>query len=129
MKNAKFNTGDFVKIVEYGSLMMVSRDTYRKEHAFMIAKEQEYLHMLLYGEVKIFQPIVDNVSKPKNIIEEKNGFFIYDTDPELVDKTGIIKSISRTQGITSYSLEGIKGKSAWYHEKQLELISKNLNYK
>jgi hypothetical protein len=48
--------------------------------------------------------------------------YIYDHQPEIVGKEGIIAQVTMTQGIPSYAIDGIRQKYAWYHEGQLELV-------
>lgn len=59
---------------------------------------------------------------------EDGKYAVEDVSPELIGQEGIVVSKHEIQGIWSYALEGIKGKHAWYDERQLELVSKNNNY-
>lgn len=68
-----------------------------------------------------------NTDHPLNYLGKVEYGYYYDMSPELVGKQGIIEKVSITQGIPQYSLIGIPGKTAWYDEKQLKLISKNPN--
>lgn len=90
MKN-KYNTGDKVKIVKYGSLIWVNKNT----------KEQESSLPLVY---------------------EDENFKWLDLHPEVVGQTGVVSEVSLVQGTPQYAIDGIKGKSAWYYEKQMELL-------
>ncbi len=45
-----------------------------------------------------------------------------DLSPEIIGKVGIIVEAHKTQDIDNYSIHGIKGKTAWYNNNQLELI-------
>jgi len=53
---------------------------------------------------------------------KEEGYKVYDMSPELIGQEGIIVKNINSQGMKQYSLEGIKGKSAWYDEQQLEKV-------
>lgn len=57
------------------------------------------------------------------ILGVSEHFEVRDMSPELVGQEGIVEKSEVTQGRIQYILQGIKGKSAWYDEKQLELIN------
>lgn len=93
----KFGTGDKVKIVNYGAPVWFNK--------------RDKMSKNLWPTIK----------------EDKN-FVMKDMSPEVVGQEGIVKLCALTQeNKPQYSLDGIKGKSAWYEEEQLELISKNPN--
>lgn len=89
---AKFKTGDKVRVIKYGSCWWCSKK----------------------GE--------QNISNKWPIIFEDEDFIFYDPMSELVGKEGIVEKATETQGKIQYVLQGIEGKSAWYSEKQLELV-------
>lgn len=97
-----YNIGDKVRVVEYGSLF------FSFESNFIIPKR--------WNIIKQSDPSIE----PYGVI--------CDTSPELVGQEGIVMQKSDVQGKYCYALEGIKGKFAWYDERQLELVSKNNNY-
>lgn len=55
------------------------------------------------------------------ILKEDDKAIIYDMNPEMIGKEGVVRISSETQGKPEYALE-IQGKQAWYNEDQLELI-------
>jgi hypothetical protein len=61
------------------------------------------------------------------IVKETETYVCYDTNKGIVGNSGIVKDVKETQGFFNYSLSGIKGKSAWYTEDQIEIVSKNVN--
>lgn len=70
-----------------------------------------------------------NFDQPKlsfTLIEEDENVRWLDTSPEVVGQEGIISLVSITQGVPKYAIGGIKGKSAWYNEEQIEMINPNL---
>lgn len=65
-----------------------------------------------------------------HIWETRDGkMMTFDIAPQVIGKEGIIAKVGTTQGIISYSIDGIKGKAAWYHEDQLEMMTPNPNRK
>jgi hypothetical protein len=54
---------------------------------------------------------------------------VFDIAPQIVGKIGIINKVESTQGIHGYSIDGIKGKVAWYNDDQLEMVQANPNRK
>lgn len=63
--------------------------------------------------------------KPDNIITTWGEMVWFDICPEMVGQIGIINKISDG----GFSLEGVKGKVAWYSKNQLKLIKENVNNK
>ena len=57
------------------------------------------------------------------IIQQNSTTIWYDSQKELVGQVGTITSIIISQGILRFSLDGIKGKHAWYDKEQLELTT------
>jgi hypothetical protein len=53
---------------------------------------------------------------------------VIDLMPYLIGEVGIIAKAQTTQGQDKYSIEGIKGMTAWYDNGQLKLIIRP-NYK
>lgn len=123
----KFNIGDKVRIVNYGHPIMVHKDEYQRLQAYFRSMDKAYLNTLLTGNYKVIIEEPDINEKPKNIIQEKDEIIAYDSSPQLVGQEGIIEKATITQGISNYSITGIKGKCAWYHDDQLEMINKNPN--
>ncbi len=71
-----------------------------------------------------------NTSDPKlsfPIVHEDENMIWKDMLPELVGQQGIVSKVTETQGIYNYTIEGIKGKYAWYQEGQMEMVNKNPN--
>lgn len=89
----KFNIGDKVKVIKYGSLMWISKKATIEMEAF-----KDYL---AYSE--------DDKTK------------VIDMYPDLIGKEGIVDSFHESQGSYQYSIYG-PWKHAWYNESQLELI-------
>lgn len=56
-------------------------------------------------------------------IDENGEFRVIDLVPEIVGKIGVIDRATETQTSGQYSIIGIPGKTAWYDDKQLELIN------
>lgn len=93
----KFGIGDKVKIVNYGAPVWFNKRDRMSKNAWPTIKEDKH-------------------------------FVMKDMYPEVVGQEGIVKLCALTQkDEPQYSLDGIKGKSAWYTEEQLELITKNTN--
>lgn len=97
LHETKFKLGDKVRVICYGGLMWQN-----KHH------EPE--------------PIT---SYP--LLSEDENIRVYDTDPGLIGKEGIISKAQKSQGKDQYSIDGIPGKIAWYDNGQLELIKANPN--
>ena len=57
----------------------------------------------------------------KMLSKDKSPYW-YDKSPELVGQEGVIDKVTKTQGNYKYSINGIKGKYAWYDEDQLEKV-------
>ncbi len=95
-----FKVGDKVRIVKYG-------------HWFLIHKSEQALY---------YEAGFTSKQIPDNIIKETENTYWVDMRPELVGQIGTIRTISITQGITSYSLNGIEDKVAWYNADQLEHV-------
>lgn len=96
MDKEYFDTGDKVRVINYGHIM------------WMNTKLTDY-----YND---FTPI-----------KEDGDIKWYDVMPELIGKEGVIEKGICKQGKHQYSLQGVKGKVAWYSNDQLELINKNPN--
>lgn len=92
----KFNVGDVVRIVKYG-------------HWFFLSKRNEDIG---WWKTQTKYPCLN----------EDELSMLFDVNPELVGQTGIVNKVLETQGKYKYSLSGIKGKTAWYSEDQLEPI-------
>lgn len=88
----KFNEGDKVKIVKYGSLLMFNKND----------KANDFL-------------------KQKTVYNENENWITIDMNPELVGQEGIVESFTLVQGKYEYTLKG-PWKCAWYSENQLESI-------
>lgn len=56
------------------------------------------------------------------IIYEDGDLVVKDMYPEIVGKEGVVYQITLTQGKWKYGVTGIRGKSAWYDEQQLEKL-------
>lgn len=85
--------GDKVKIVNYGHAIWISKDS---------------------TDYKIFKD---------KIIYDGGDICTMDIHPELVGQQGVIQNkYKQYDGSFLYALEGIRGKSAWYEEQQLEKI-------
>ena len=92
----KFNIGDKVEIINYGSL-----------HEYM--KDNPPWHRFFEG---------------LPIYKETKDFILYDSDKEIIGKTGIIAKVSGN----SYAIINIPAKYAWYDEDQLKMVRKNPNF-
>jgi hypothetical protein len=92
MEETNFKLGDQVRVVKYGHL--------------------------------IWRNKLETIEFPLRfpIISEDENTLVLDMSPEMVGQVGIINTTSKTQGIDSYSLSGLKGKCAWYNNDQLELV-------
>lgn len=69
-----------------------------------------------------------NIPQPKlslPIVAEDETMVWLDMIPDIVGKTGLVSHVKTTQGVPRYIIDGIKGKSAWYDESQMELVNKN----
>lgn len=95
------NIGDKVKIINYGSLMWVHKE--------------EWKRMIEAGYA--------TTEKPNNLLQEDDTMFIYDPRTEMIGKIGIIIEKTIVQGRNQYALELEGGnKVAWYFDNQLKLI-------
>lgn len=94
----KFQKGDSVRIVKYGSLLMESKT-------------------------------IDFKRPQSNVVHENKKYRWVDVNPELLGQKGIVSEVSTSQGKTSYAIEGIKGKYAWYDEQQLEAVKTKKAFK
>lgn len=92
MAEPRYKIGDRVKIIKFG-------------HPFWVTKE----------ELKVFP-----TSRPPLYEDETRSWF--DMSPEIVGKKGVVSKVTVTQGVPKYTIEGIKGKHAWYTENQMEKI-------
>jgi len=61
------------------------------------------------------------------IIDIDGNTKVKDVSPELVGKEGIVYEVNFCQGRYSYALKRMEGKTAWYDEKQLEMVNMNPN--
>lgn len=118
MTTSKFKPGDKVKIVKYGSLYWESKEERRK--------------MFEAGYITI--PI------PQNIVSENESHYWLDMNPEIVGQIGTIQGCygdlygyasdtdydENLRRSRQYSITGIRGKSSWYNEDQLELVKYNI---
>lgn len=97
MKNRELRIGDTVKVIGYGGIVWWSK----------VEWERAKTNGMTY------------LDKPSNIIKEDDNYYWTDICPKVVGQIGRIASMS---GDNNYSLEGIKGKTAWYVREQLELL-------
>lgn len=102
MNELKFKTGDKVKIVKYGSLLWIHKDS----------EDLKY-----YTDYPVLQ-IKDNI-------------VTMDMKSEYIGKIGIVEKGEIVQGREQYALQPINKedniKHAWYDAEQLELVSINPN--
>jgi len=96
----KFLIGDRVRVVNYGGLA--------------------------WHSVKDWKRMFDQKSvsdeTPPNLLKEQEDLYVYDINPSIVGKEGVVREVDLTQGKFKYALDGIAGKSAWYDDQQLEKI-------
>jgi hypothetical protein len=98
-KTPKYKEGDKLKVINYGHPIWSSKKEWQKAHESGLANE-----------------------KPSNIIYETEDYYVWDMTPSVIGQSGIVKTAMVTHGVPAYSIDGIKGKSAWYDEQQLELV-------
>jgi hypothetical protein len=135
MKEQKFKPGDRVRVIKYGHPIWISKamwtDMAQAEAHF---KEAEYE---LWSGSPPETPIQPK-EKPDNILSEDGNIWTVDMRPEIVGREGIVKGSyadmiesgdpryaggSRDErNQSTYIVDGIPEKSAWYDEQQLELI-------
>lgn len=102
MANKKFNIGDKVRVINYGSKTWFNKSEFKKE---------------------------DFVNKDYcNFLGENDNSLFVDFLHKIIGQEGIINGWTKTQDIVQYSIEGIPRKCAWYDEEQLEIVNKNPNY-
>jgi hypothetical protein len=98
MKNStintpKFNTGDLVKIVNYGHLLWDHKNSGFNYHKYF------------------------------PILKEDDTTYYLDTMPDLAGKLAVVEDISEVQGKFLYSLKILgKSRMSWFNEDQLEGI-------
>lgn len=121
----KFNIGDKVKVINYGSLMFINKSNYKEESKFFNQLGAKLEWSLLTGETLSEDRLskIEGEDKPKNILSETDIYWTCDSNPELIGQKGVVTKVGGFQGqenyIYQYSIEGI---GAWYNESQLELI-------
>ena len=96
--------GDTVEVVIYGHLISWSK--------------REWKELLEAKDTFVTR------QEPPNIIDQDEDFWHCDISPELVGQQGVVSRTSTSGSTRRYALNGIKGKTAWYDDKQLKLISK-----
>lgn len=127
MVDRKLKAGDKVKIVEYGHLMFRYKKGYQEESDMFARIQIEYdnrMAEMLYGEGGFVPKDSSNAkgkSEPDNIYKDCGDMWWIDINPSIVGQEGVICKVINTQGRLQYAVDGIKGKYAWYDEKQLEL--------
>lgn len=87
----KFNKGDKVKIIKYGSIIWINKKSPKPNNAVIIYENEDFWHI--------------------------------DIMPEIVGQIGIVTDVVNRQNKVTYAING-PNKHAWYHEEQLELITK-----
>lgn len=136
MTEQKFKTGDQIRIIKYGAKIYQCKKDYKESYAALSKMLYESEHFLMYGKEPDTYPEFEGKDRPNHIIEETDDIFVVDMCPEVVGQTATIvgsyhdlysSPTDSPQVIAknkqSYSLLNIKGKSAWYQEEQLELIT------
>jgi hypothetical protein len=91
----KFKTGDRVRVVKYGHLIWSNTEITDSQPGIRFYSVETY-------------------DTRKN--------YLYDIAPDVVGQEGVIVKATQTQGIDQYSIDGIKGKSSWYNNDQLEKL-------
>jgi hypothetical protein len=99
---SKFNIGDQVRVVNYGSLFTASKSVL---NAWDIRKGDD-------------QACDQEAAK---IYEESDTHIVYDLSPYLIGQKGIITNVVGDEN-TAYTIHGIPGKTSWYADGQLELV-------
>lgn len=96
----KFNTGDRVRIIKYGSVMWCPAN-------------DEYFEW----------------AKKLKILKEEDGVLTVDTHPEWIGEEAIVEKGEATQNMEQYILQPFNKnlKVAWYSVNQLELVNPNVN--
>lgn len=125
--DGKFKIGDKVKVVEYGHLMFIYKERYQEESDYFAKTQAEFdndMSKMLLGEDAVFKDLesLKGKSEPDNIYKDVGDMWWVDMSPDLISKEGVICEVTNTQGRFKYAVDGIKGKHAWYDEKQLELV-------
>lgn len=115
-----YDTGDKVKIVNYGHLYWQFKHSYREQSLIMKNLKNEQ-------ECRFFDVVPTKIkegdSHPKNIIFEEEDKWWCDISPEKVGREDVIEKVEIVQNIPKYSL--VKN-GAWYTEQQLELLNKTI---
>tara|TARA_R110000868_G_scaffold264804_1_gene523450 strand:- start:630 stop:860 length:231 start_codon:yes stop_codon:yes gene_type:complete len=68
-----------------------------------------------------------NIGDKVKIVNYGHNSSIGDLMPELIGREAIVRDCTTTQGFNKYALRGIRKKSSWYYEDQLEMINPNPN--
>lgn len=133
MIEQKFKKGDRVRIINYGHSTWYAKGEQWEAMAKADADFKNIEFEFWTGEI----PKIPHLpkEKPDNILFEDENIWTVDIKPNLVGKEGIVEGsyadLSEIKGWGStrdernqkqYSIKGIKEKSAWYDEQQLELI-------
>lgn len=121
----KYKIGDNVKIVNYGHLFAYNKISYPEWNLMYRLMQQsddaDFGVLAWGGKREDFikeELIIDLEAKPENIIAEDELFYWVDINPSKIGTKDIVKDVKINQGLISYSLVH----SAWYDEKQLELV-------
>jgi len=97
-RKPKYQVGDQVRVVNYGSLIWISKNQTPEE-------------------LKMYENML------KNIYHEDDKVWWVDMGKDLIGKVGTVGTVSVTQGVPAYSLDGIPEKASWYQEGQLEFVT------
>ena len=118
----KYKIGDNVKIVNYGHWVAFSKTDYPNWDLLSRQLQQEEFAAiwgLKIEDIEKEELVLNPNAKPENIIAEDEFFYWVDINPGKIGTKDIVKDVKINQGIVNYSLVH----SAWYDEKQLELIT------
>jgi hypothetical protein len=133
MKESRYKPLQKVRIVKYGHPYYVRKESYKEESKYYARIGVEIEHRLLWGtepSEEVLRAIVGE-DKPQHIITETEDMWICDMSPELVGQEGTVQGSyaflygdedSPDKDFKQYSVNGIKGKNAWYDEEQLESV-------
>tara|TARA_R110000822_G_scaffold67329_1_gene164009 strand:+ start:2191 stop:2778 length:588 start_codon:yes stop_codon:yes gene_type:complete len=127
MVDRKLKVGDKVRVVEYGHLMFRYKKCYQEE-SDMFAKLQidanNKMAEMLFGSdyLKEDSSNAKGNPEPDNIYKDCGDMWWIDINHSIVGQEGVVCEVTNTQGRLQYAVDGIKGKHAWYDEKQLELV-------
>lgn len=124
----KYGIGDKVKVVKYGSAWHIPKENYPQYAQHSKKRNIDMWIKIVFGE-KADTPLPELIidDKPDHIVSENDSYWTVDMSPDIVGQEGLICKAEVVQNSPHYAIEGIKGKHAWYHEDQLELVAKNPN--